>query len=49
MFLPDNGVKIISSALLHYVRTPVCVLAAVFAVISAVTITLAIREIRNDR
>ena len=45
----DNWFETVSTALLHYVRTPVFVLAAVFAVILALTVAFAVYEIKHDR
>ena len=45
----ESWFETVSYALLHYVRTPLFVLAAVFAVILALTVAFAVYEIRHDR
>ena len=45
----ENWFETVSTALLHYVRTPVFVLTAVFTVILALTVAFAVYEIKHDR
>ncbi len=45
----ESWFETVSTALLHYVRTPLFVLAAVFAVILALTVAFAVYEIKYDR
>ena len=44
----SDRIQTVGNALLHSVRAELIVLAAVFAMIAAVTIAFVIREIRND-
>ena len=47
MFM-NEGTEVISSAVLHYVKTPLLAIIACFVAIVIITVVLAIHEIKND-
>ena len=47
MFMSEET-EVISSAILHYVRTPLFAIIACFVAIVVVAVVLAVHEIKND-
>ena len=44
----NDWIEFVNTAILNYVKTPLFILTAVFAVITVTAIVLAVHEIRND-